>query len=177
MNWDFLHTILQKICITIATFCIAFFANTTGFLIAFMLAFGMHILAGMGADKVKLKWRWGVPPAYLENFKVPKMTIALIELALIVSITYFLKGMVDLNNYEGGSHYVVQFFFAIASYYYITKGLKNLIKRFPKIVFLRIVLAVLTFKFKEIIGEQHYAIIEKEMQTEIKKQNNNEQTN
>jgi hypothetical protein len=177
MNWDYLIELFRKFCVVVATFCAAFFYNTTGFLIALLLTFGMHIVAGMGADKVKLKWRWGVPPAYLKNFEVPKITVALLDLFIIVSLTYLLKGIVDLNNYVSGSPYMVQLFFAIASYGYFLKGIDNLIKRYPKHAFLRIIRALITLKFKDLVGEDTHKIIEKEMQTDIKKQNNNEQAN
>ena len=169
MNWEYISELIRKAIIVIATFCGAFFHNTTGFLIALILTFALHIWAGMGADKVKLKWRWGVPPAYLQNFEIPKFTIAMIDLFVIISLTYLIKGIADLNNYEGGSHYIVQLFFMIANYVYLRKGLENLIKKYPRNIVLRIFFALITLKFKEIVGEETYKTIEQEIDKEEKK--------
>ncbi len=117
---------ISWVCITVFTAIMAFFDSTVSYLIALLLGFAFNILAGFRADEVKIKITRLIPPKILENFNGNKFKDSLMELLIITGVTYFLKGIADLMDYEDKSQYVVQVLIAIAIYYYFRNGLKNL---------------------------------------------------
>ena len=146
----------------IFTSCAAFLDSTFGYLIALLLGFSFNILAGFRADEVKLTLHRIFPPIVVfKNFKGNKFKDSLLELFLITFITYLLKGVIDLMDYDDKSVYVVQWLFAIAIYYYFRNGLRNLVKVYHKVKFLRLVYYLIAFKLKEIIGSDLSDIVEK----------------
>lgn len=139
----------------------AYIDNTATFMGALMLAFTLNIFAGMRADNVKLKIERIYPPKLFENFDGNKLKDSLFELTLIVSLIYLLKGITDLMKYEQSSVYVVQYLCWIAVYAYLRTAIKNLSGAYPKNRFLKILNVVISFKFKELFGEELRDEIEK----------------
>lgn len=130
----FLVTVISMLC--------AYFESTQSFMIALLLGFFFNILAGFKADDVKFKmWR-------LCNFSGHKFKDSLIELLLIILITYFLKSMVDLMHQEDKSAYIVECLVWIAIYNYVRNGLRNLSKGYPNNRWIRFVSNLLMFNFK-----------------------------
>ena len=156
------YNVAQGVMVFIFTSCAAFFDSTFGYLIALLLGFSFNILAGFRADEVKLTLHRIFPPIVaFKNFKGNKFKDSLLELFLITSITYLLKGVIDLMDYDDKSVYVVQWLFAVAIYVYFRNGLRNLVKVYPKVKFLRLVYYLIAFKLKEIIGSDMSDIVEK----------------
>ena len=146
----------------IFTSCAAFLDSTFGYLIALLLGFSFNILAGFRADEVKLTLHRIFPPIVVfKNFKGNKFKDSLLELFLITFITYLLKGVIDLMDYDDKSVYVVQWLFAVAIYVYFRNGLRNLVKVYPKVKFLKLVYYLIAFKLREIIGSDLSDIVEK----------------
>lgn len=122
----------------------AYFESTTGFMVALLLGFVFNIFAGLRADEVKFKmWR-------LCNFSGHKFRDSLMELLLIIVITYFLKSLADLMNHGEKSVYIVEYLVWVALYNYIRNGLRNLSKAYPKNRWIRFVSALVSFHFNEI---------------------------
>ena len=71
-----------------------------------------------------------------------------------------------LMNYDSQSTYVVQWLFAIAIYVYFRNGLRNLHEAYKKVVFIRILYAVLAFKFRELFGDKVADIVKEEEKEE-----------
>ncbi len=133
----------------------AYFDSTFTFLIALFAAFLFNILAGLRADDVKFTmWR-------LINFDGHKFKDSLKELALIVMITYFLKAIMDLMQYNEKSVYAVQILVWLALYYYVRNSLRNLSKAYPKIKWVVVVYHLFSFQFGKIIPETVTKALEK----------------
>jgi len=143
---------LQALCISLLTGIAAFFDSTLSFLVALLIGFTFNILAGFRADEVKFKFTRLIPPKFLENFHGSKFKDSLMEFFLITGITYLLKGIIDLNKYEDKSAYVVQFLIAIACYFYLRNGLRNLAQVYPKNKFIRVIHFLIAFEFRKLVG-------------------------
>ena len=173
-NLDNLYSLLQGMMIGIFTNCVVFLDSTFSYLIALLLGFTFNILAGFRADEVKIKLHRLFPPIVaFEKFNGNKFKDSLLELVLIASTTYLLKGLIDLMDYDAQSTYVVQWLFAIAIYVYFRNGLRNLHEAYKKVVFIRILYAILAFKFREIFGDKVSDIIENEEKYENTKSKKN----
>jgi hypothetical protein len=130
---------------------------------AIIFGFAFNILAGFRADEVKITLRRLLPPIFMfKNFIGNKFKDSLLELFLIAGITYFLKGLMDLMDYDDKSKYLVQWLFIVALYGYCRNGLRNLVDVYPKIKFLRILYALLSFKFRDVAGDKIADIVENE---------------
>ena len=160
---DRFYNVAQGAMVFIFTSCAAFMDSTFSYLIALLLGFTFNILAGFRADEVKIKLHRIFPPIVaFEKFNGNKFKDSLLELFLITSITYLLKEVIDLMDYDTKSVYVVQWLFAVAIYVYFRNGLRNLHEAYKKVVFIRIVYAVLAFKFREIFGDKVADIVKEE---------------
>jgi len=156
-DWDLIGKFFRGIFVAVVGFI-----NPTGsYLMALVLAFGFNIFAGLRADEVKIKLQRIIPPIYLKNFNGNKLKDSLFELLIITAVTYLLKGLVELMQLNGGSAYVVQVLVAFAIYYYVTNGLRNLLKVYPKWKWLRLLYHLITFKFKEFFGTDISNIMDK----------------
>lgn len=145
----------------------AYFDSTFTFLIALFAAFIFNILAGLRADDVKFTmWR-------LINFDGHKFKDSLKELALIVMITYFLKGIMDLMQHNEKSVYAVQILVWIALYYYLRNSLRNLSKAYPKIKWIVVVYHLFSFQFGKVMPESVNKAIEKAEEEEEDENKNN----
>lgn len=145
---------LQAVAITAFTSVAAYFDSTITYLIALLIAFAFNIFAGFKADEVKVILQRIFPPIIFKNFHGNKLKDSLIELALIASVTYLLKSIADLMKYKNQSDYIVQFLIAIAIYHYLRNGLRNLKSVYPKHKFIAVVYFLLSFKFREMFGNQ-----------------------
>ena len=171
---DKFYTAVQGTLIGIATAIAAYFDSTFSFVCALILAFLFNILAGFRADEVKIKLHRIFPPIVaFEKFNGNKFKDSLLELVLIASTTYLLKGLIDLMDYDAQSTYVVQWLFVIAIYVYFRNGLRNLHESYKNVVFIRILYAILAFKFREIFGDKVSDIIENEEKNENTKSKKN----
>lgn len=140
----------------------AYFDSTSTFMVALFAAFSFNILAGLRADDVKFKmWR-------LVNFDGHKFKDSLKELGLIVVITYFLKGIMDLMQHNEKSVYAVQILVWIALYYYLRNSLRNLSKAYPKIKWIVVVYHLFSFQFGKVMPESVNKAIEKAEEDENK---------
>ena len=138
---------IQGPAIGIVNMGVAYFGTTSTFIYAVMLSFTFNILAGFRADEVKFKmWR-------LINFEGNKFKDSLKDVLLILSITYILKGLMDLMKHNDKSVFAVQILLAVAVYYYFRNGLRNLSKAYPKNVWLRVVYYIVSFQFKELLPD------------------------
>ena len=161
------YTAVQGTLIGTATAIAAYFDSTFSFVCALILAFLFNILAGFKADEVKLTLHRIFPPIVaFKNFKGNKFKDSLLELLLITSITYLLKGFIDLMDYDNKSVYVVQWLFAVAIYVYFRNGLRNLRSVYPHVKFIRILYALVSFKFREFFGDEIADIVKKEEEKE-----------
>lgn len=151
---------LQTISILVVSAISAYFDSTITFLCALLLAFSFNILAGFRADEVKLTIQRIFPPLFLKNFQGNKFKDSLMELFLITSVTYLLKGVADLMKYQNQSAYLVQFLTAIAIYYYFRNALKNLKTVYPKNKFIAVLYFLLAFKFRQLVGGEVADIID-----------------
>ncbi|HEY6915154.1 MAG TPA: hypothetical protein VI413_10800 [Paludibacter sp.] len=147
-NYDF----FRALCISALTGVAAFFDSTFSFLFALFIGFAFNIIAGFRADEVKFKLVRLIPPKFLHNFQGNKFKDSLMELFLIMTVTYVLKGIIDLNKYEAKSSYVVQFLIAIACYFYLRNGLRNFHKVYPRNKFISVVYFLLAFEFRKLVG-------------------------
>lgn len=139
----------------------AYFESTQSFMIALFLGFTFNILAGFKADDVKFKmWR-------LCNFSGHKFKDSLIELLLIILITYFLKGLADLMYQSDKSIYIVECLVWVAIYSYVRNGLRNLSKGYPNNRWIRFVSNLIGFNFKAIAPESVRKAWEKSKDKEI----------
>ena len=142
----------------------AYFDSTFTFMIALFAAFMFNILAGLRADEVKFTmWR-------LANFDGNKFKDSLKEFLLIVVITYFLKGIMDLMQHNEKSVYAVQILVWIALYYYVRNSLRNLSKAYPKVKWIVVVYHLFSFQFGKIMPDSVNKAIEK---TEQEDENTN----
>jgi len=133
----------------------AYFDSTFTFMIALFAAFLFNILAGLRADEVKFTmWR-------LANFDGNKFKDSLKEFLLIVVITYFLKGIMDLMQHNEKSVYAVQILVWIALYYYVRNSLRNLSKAYPKVKWIVVVYHLFSFQFGKIMPDSVNKAIEK----------------
>jgi hypothetical protein len=141
----------------------AYFDSTSTFMFALFMAFLFNILAGLRADEVKFTmWR-------LVNFDGHKFKDSLKELGLIVVITYFLKGLMDLMQHNEKSVYAVQILVWIALYYYVRNSLRNLSKAYPKIHWIVVVYHLFSFQFGKLMPDSVNKAIEKtEKESEAK---------
>ena len=163
------YTAVQGTLIGAATAIAAYFDSTFSFVCALILAFLFNILAGFKADEVRVHIKRIFPPDLFDNFNGNKLKDSLMELFLISSITFLLKGIIDLMQRQDFSTYAVQFLISIAIYYYFRNGLRNLVKVYPKVKFLRLVYYLIAFKLKEIIGSDLSDIVEKAEKEQEKK--------
>lgn len=129
-----------------------YFDTTITFLYALMLGFAFNIFAGMRADEVRFQMS-RLFDIKLLNYSGGKLKDSLAELLLITFVTYFLKSLVDLMNFDEKSTYVVQVLIALALYFYIKNGIRNLKKAYPKNKFLHALDIIVSFKFKELVPE------------------------
>ena len=160
---DRFYNVTQGVMVFIFTSCAAFMDSTFSYLIALLLGFTFNILAGFRADEVKIKLHRIFPPIVaFEKFNGNKFKDSLLELFLITSITYLLKGFIDLMDYDDKSVYVVQWLFAVAIYVYFRNGLRNLKDVYPHIKFIRILYAIISFKFRELFGDKVADIVNEE---------------
>lgn len=141
----------------------AYFETTYTFIIAFLLAFSMNVIAGFRADEVKIKLARVFPPLMaFENFQGNKFKDALMEASLILFVVYALKSIIDLMKLEQGSYYAVQVMIGIAIYVYLRNSLRNLTKVYPKNVFFKVLYALLSFKLRDLFGDKIADIVEQE---------------
>lgn len=139
----------------LASIVTAYFDSTFTFITALFVAFWFNILAGLRADEVKFKmWR-------LINFDGHKFKDSLKELLLIVVITYFLKGIMDLMQHNEKSVYAVQILTWIALYYYIRNSLRNLSLAYPKSNWIKVVYHLFSFQFTQMMPDSVNKAIEK----------------
>lgn len=136
---------LQAPLIGFASIVAAYFDSTITFVFALLLAFFFNILAGMRADEVKFTmWR-------VVNFKGHKFKDSLSELSLIVFVTYFIKAIIDLMQYNEKSAYAVQILIWLALYYYVRNSLRNLSTAYPKNKWIKVVYFLFSFQFRELM--------------------------
>lgn len=133
----------------------AYFNSTSTFMVALLAAFGFNILAGLRADEVKFTM------FRLINFDGHKFKDSLKELLLIVVITYFLKGIMDLMQHNEKSVYAVQILVWIALYHYLRNSLRNLSKAYPKVKWIVVVYHLFSFQFTKLMPESVNKAIEK----------------
>lgn len=146
---------VQAVFIWLVCAIAAYFDTTLTFLFALFLAFLFNIFAGFKADEVKFRmWR-------LVNFEGNKFKDSLKELCLIVIITYFLKGLMDLMHHDEKSVYAVQLLIWVALYFYVRNGLRNLSSAYPKVKFINVVYHLISFKFKELMPDSINKAVEK----------------
>lgn len=157
MKWDFLKGCL----IATVTATAAWFDSTLTFLEALMVGFLFNVLAGFRADAVHFKMVRLIPPKFMTNFNGNKFKDSLMELFLITSITYVLKGFIDLLSYDEKSAYVVQFLMAVAIYFYFRNGLRNLHKVYPEIKFITVIYFLVAFEFRKLVGNDVADAIDK----------------
>lgn len=146
------YNILQASLIGIISAVAAYFDSTLSFLAALILSFLFNVIAGFRADEVRVRIVRIIPPKFLQNFNGNKLKDSLMELFLITFITYLMKGLIDLMQKQDLSAYAVQFLIAVAIYYYLRNGLRNLVKVYPKVKFIKLVYYLIAFKLKELIG-------------------------
>lgn len=139
----------------------AYFDTTISFLYALLIGFAFNIFAGLRADEVKIVMT-RFPAFGLINYKGQKLVDSLKELSLITFITYMLKAIIDLMKFDEKSAYVVQVLIAIALYYYVKNGLRNLSKAYPKVRWIRMLYFLVSFKFKEMMPANVVDAVEKE---------------
>ena len=133
----------------------AYFNSTLTFMAALFAAFLFNILAGMRADEVKFTmWR-------MVNFNGNKFKDSLKELLLIIAVTYFLKGLMDLMQLTEKSAYAVQILVWLALYYYVRNSLRNLSKAYPHVKWLMVVYYLFSFQFGKMMPESVNQAIEK----------------
>lgn len=141
----------------------AYFESTYTFVIAFLFAFAINIVAGFRADEVKIKLARVFPPLMaFENFQGNKFKDALMEASLILFVVYALKSIIDLMKLEQGSYYAVQVMIGIAIYVYLRNSLRNLTKVYLKNVFFKVLYALLSFKLRDLFGNEIADIVEQE---------------
>lgn len=146
---------IQVPLLTLVSVIAAYFDSTSTFMIALFAAFLFNILAGLRADDVKFTmWR-------LVNFDGHKFKDSLKELLLIVLITYFLKGIIDLMQHNEKSVYAVQILVWIALYHYVRNSLRNLSKAYPRIKWIVIVYHLFSFQFGKLMPDTVNKAIEK----------------
>lgn len=145
---------LQALAITAFSAVAAYFDSTITFLVALVVSFAFNILAGFRADEVHIVLQRIYPPIILKNFQGNKLKDSLVELVLITTVVYLLKLLADLMKYNSQSAYIVQFLIFIAIYHYLRKGLGNLKNSYPKIKFISVVYYLLSFKFREMFGNE-----------------------
>ena len=171
LNLDNLYSLLQGMMIGIFTSCVVFLDSTFSYLIALLLGFTFNILAGFRADEVKIKLHRLFPPIVaFEKFNGNKFKDSLLEFVLITSITYLLKGLMVLMDYGSQSTYVVQWLFAVAIYVYFRNGLRNLKSVYIHVKFIRILYALVSFKFREFFGDEIADIVKEEEEKKEEKE-------
>lgn len=156
-HWD----ILQGAMAAVVTAIVAYFDGSSSFLLALVIAFGLNIVAGMRADNVRLKIERIYPPKFFQNFNGNKLKDSLFELLLITSIIYAFKAIGDNMHMSDTDTYIVKYLIWVATYYYAENALDNLSSVYPKNKFLRILSAILSFKFKDFMGPELREEIEK----------------
>lgn len=167
MNWTHIWDILSDKVSAALSFAFvavwAYFESTYTFIIAFLFAFAINIVAGFRADEVKIKLARVFPPLMaFENFQGNKFKDALMEASLILFVVYALKSIIDLMKLEQGSYYAVQVMIGIAIYVYFRNSLRNLTKVYPKNVFFKVLYALLSFKLRDLFGDKIADIVEQE---------------
>lgn len=141
---------MKEIFVFLVAAIAAYFDTTLTFVYALLLGFSMNILAGFQADRVHIKMV-RFPFWSLVNFRGNKLKDSLAELAIILFITYSIKGIVDLMKFDEKSVYAVQTLIAIAVYYYVRNSLRNLKQAYPKNRWIAVVYHLVSFKFKELM--------------------------
>lgn len=129
---------------------VAYFDTTYTFLIALLIGFAFNILAGLRADEVRFSMS-RFPYVKLLNYSGHKLKDSLMELFLITSVTYLLKLIIDLFQYNNKSVYAVQILLAVAVYYYFTNALRNLTKSYPKNKWLHFMYYLISFQFRKMV--------------------------
>lgn len=158
---------LQAFSIAAVTAITAYFESTLTYVAALLIAFLFNILAGFKADEVHIKIQRIFPPIFLKNFQGNKLKDSLIELILIACVTYLLKAIADLMKFQDKSDYVVQLLMAIAVYYYLRNGLKNMRDSYSKNKFIAVVYFLLAFKFRQLVGGDVADIIDENENKEV----------
>lgn len=131
----------------------AYFDTTITFVYALLLGFSFNILAGLRADRVYFKMI-RFPFFSLINFRGSKFKDSLVELAVILFVTYLLKAVVDLMHFDDKSAYAVQILIAIAVYYYLSNGLRNLRQAYPNNKWISAVHYIVSLKFRKIAPKE-----------------------
>lgn len=140
----------KEILIIITAAIAAYFDTTISFVYALLLGFAFNILAGLRADKVSIRMvRFPIPSVI--NYSGTKLKDSLTELAMVLFITYTIKSIVDLLNFDDKSTYAVQILISVAVYYYLRNGLRNLQQAYPRNRFITSVYYLVAFKFHEIM--------------------------
>lgn len=137
--------------VTATAAIVAYFDTTHTFLFALFLGFALNIASGLRADEVKITTMYRFPHIRLLNYDGHKLKDSLMELFLIISITYIIKQFIDWFKYNDKSAYAVQMLLAVAVYYYLVNSLRNLKKAYPKSKFIAFAFYVCTFQFKEML--------------------------
>lgn len=118
--------------------------STSDFLAAVLIGFAFNVLAGLRADSVSFVHR------RLCNFNGHKFKDSLIELFLVVVITYLLQLIGVLVEYSEGALIITKWLFRIAVIFYIINGLRNLNKAYPKSRFVEALYIIVTAQFLKI---------------------------
>lgn len=141
---------VKEIIVFVFASLVAYFDTTLTFVYALLLGFAFNILAGLRADKVRVVMvRFHFPS--LVNFQGSKFKDSLVELAIILFVTYLLKGIVDLMHFDDKSAYAVQTLIAVAVYYYFTNGLRNLHQAYPTNRWIMFLYHFASLKFRELM--------------------------
>lgn len=137
----------KQFCAILTGVILATFGGTYTYLSALMLAFGFNIIAGLQADNV------GFQMKRFANFKGRKLKDSLKELLLITVVTYAIKALIVLMNYENHSIYAVEIMIWIAIYYYVTNSLRNLNKAFPNVKWVKVIYHIVSFQFGKMMPD------------------------
>lgn len=164
---------VKEFLVFLAAAIAAYFDTTLTFVYALLLGFSMNILAGFQADRVHIKMV-RFPFCSLVNFKGSKFKDSLAELAIILFITYSIKGIVDLMKFDEKSVYAVQTLIAIAVYYYVRNSLRNLKQAYPKNRWIAVVYHLVSFKFQELMPAPVADAVERADQECDREEGNNE---
>jgi hypothetical protein len=171
---DAILEVIRASSVTSSLAVISYFDSTYTFIIALCLAFFMNIFAGFRADEVRVRLKRVFPPAiWFENFRGNKFKDSLAELALILIVIYAIKGVFDLMGVDESSVIAVQTMMGIAIYVYFRNSLRNLTTVYPRIIFFKILYALIALKFKNLFGEDIANIVDKEEKEHDKKSDNN----
>lgn len=156
----------KELMVFVVSALVAYFDTTLTFVYALLLGFAFNILAGLRADKVRIVMvRFHLPS--LVNFQGSKFKDSLVELSIILFVTYLLKGIVDLMHFDDKSAYAVQTLIAVAVYYYFTNGLRNLRQAYPHNRWIMFLYHFVSFKFRELMPKAVVEAVDKTEEEEV----------